>query len=65
MKHILYSTNQKDMEKEIIEHIKKEGQLELLKEILLDFAKARLEGDGFDFYFVLNEKLDGLRSKVK
>ena len=65
MKHILYSTNQKDMEQEIIQKIKEEGKMELLKEILLDFARARLEGDGYDFYFVLNTKLDELRTPAK
>jgi len=40
------------------------AQKELLLEILLDYEKSRLEGKGYDFYFVLNEKVDHLKQKL-
>lgn len=38
----------------------KKAQIKLLQEVLLDFEKSQLERKGFDFYFVLRNKLDTL-----
>jgi len=38
-------------------------QRQLLIEILSDFNCSQLEGKGFDFYFVLRNKLDKLNKK--
>lgn len=44
---------------------KEKSQRELLIEILSDFNRSQLEGKGFDFYFVLRDKLDKLNKKIE
>jgi hypothetical protein len=38
-------------------------QRQFLIEILSDFNRSQLEGKGFDFYFVLRNKLDKLNKE--
>jgi len=41
-----------------------ETKKEFLIRILLDFHKSRLEGKGYDFFFVLSNELEELNKKL-
>ena len=36
-----------------------------LKDILLQYHKARMEDKGFDWFFVLSNRIDDLNEKIK